>query len=237
MDDKLREALHVGRELYNQGEYERALPYLEQVSAADLPYADIYNMLGIIYHTTGQFTQARSFFEKALQINPKYVEASLNLAILHNDTGKYQEAKDLYLGAVQHAVNGSNGLDNIAAGKIANLHAEIALIYAQSGLIDAAIAEYQRALALCPHFVDIRLRLAILLRDVQRPHAALPELQLILKQNPRFVSARVHYALTLFSLGDIDAAMREMLGLLKEHPQERRFQLYLSMMQTHRQKI
>ena len=72
MDDNLREALATGRELYNKKEYVRAEPYLTQLSEAKVPYADVYNMLGVIHHDGGQFSKAQECFEEALRINPEY---------------------------------------------------------------------------------------------------------------------------------------------------------------------
>ena len=48
------------------------------------------------------------------------------------------------------------GLDPFARGKIANMHAEVGQAYADAGLPREAIAEYEKAVALCPQFADLR---------------------------------------------------------------------------------
>jgi tetratricopeptide (TPR) repeat protein len=238
MDEKVREALATGRELYRQKEYVRAEPYLAQVASAQVPYADVYNMLGVIYHDVGQFSRAQQCFEEALKINPAYTEASLNLAVTYNDMGRYAEAKDLYLGALTSSTRPGVKLDSFVMGKLANMYAEIAEVYASSGAFDEAIAEYRRALALRPTFIDIRLRLAEALRDAGRAPDALRELKAILAQNADYMPARLHHGLTLFSTGDSNAAIAELEAICKEHPdpadkQGARAKLYLDMIRQH----
>jgi tetratricopeptide (TPR) repeat protein len=233
MDDKLREALTTGRELYGQKEYARAEPYLAALAAAKVGYADVYNMLGVVYHDAGQFSKAQGCFEEALRINPAYTEASLNLAVTYNDMGKYVEAKDLYLGALTSSTRPGAKLDSFVMGKLANMYADIAGVFASSGSYDEAIAEYRRALALRPTFIDIRLKLAATLRDAGKGHDALRELKAVLAQNPDYLPARIHLGLTMFSTGDVAGAEHELQAVVAAHPDERRARLYLQMIREY----
>lgn len=233
MDDKLREALATGRELYKQREFVRAEPYLAQVTAAKLPYADVYNMLGVIYHDVGQFSKAQACFEEALRINPAYTEASLNLAVTYNDMGRYAEARDLYLGALTTSTRPGAKLDSFVMGKLANMYADIAEVFASAGSFDEAIAEYRRALALRPTFIDLRLRLAQTLRDAGKPDDAVRELRAILAQNADYTPARLHMGLSLFSTGDHAAAIKELDAVLEKNPDHARAKLYRDMIVEH----
>lgn len=234
MDEKLREALATGRELYRQKEYVRAEPHLAQIADAKLPYADVHNMLGVIYHDVGQFSKAQACFEEALRINPAYTEASLNLAVTYNDMGRYAEARDLYLGALTTSTRPGGKLDSYVMGKLANMYADIAEVYASSGAFDEAIAEYRRALALRPTFIDLRQRLAAALRDAGRPDDALRELKAVLAQNPDYLPARLSHGLTLFSTGDHASAIEALDAILVDHPDHPRAKLYKSMISEHR---
>lgn len=233
MDEKLREALATGRELYSKKEYARAEPYLAQLVSAKVPYADVYNMLGVIHHDAGQFAKAQSCFEEALRINPAYTEASLNLAVTYNDMGRYHEAKDLYLRALNHSTKPGGKLDSFVMGKLANMYADIAEVYISAGAYEEGIAEYRRALALRPTFVDIRLQLAQALRDAGQLQDAKRELKTILAQNPEWAPARIHYALALFSLKEVGEAVKVLEGVLADEPENRRARLYLDMVQSH----
>ena len=233
MDDTLREALATGRELYRQKDYVRAEPHLGQIAAAKLPYADVHNMLGVIYHDLGQFSKAQASFEEALRINPAYTEASLNLAVTYNDMGRYAEARDLYLGALSSSSRPGGKLDSFVMGKLANMYADIAEVFASSGAFDEAIGEYRRALALRPTFIDLRLRLAQSLRDAGRAEDALRELRAILTQNADYVPARLGLSLTLFSTGDTVAALAELESVLGQHPDNSRARVYRDMIREH----
>jgi tetratricopeptide (TPR) repeat protein len=233
MDEVLREALATGRELYRQKEYVRAEPHLAKLADTKLPYADVYNMLGVIYHDVGQFSRAQACFEEALRINPAYIEASLNLAVTYNDMGRYAEARDLYLAALTSSTRPGGKLDSFVMGKVANMYADIAEVFASAGAFDEAIAEYRRALALRPTFVDLRLRLAQALRDAGRAPDALHELRAILVQNPAYVPARVALGLTLFSTGDHAASLAELEAVLAAQPTHAHARVYRDMIREH----
>jgi tetratricopeptide (TPR) repeat protein len=233
MDDKLREALATGRELYRQKEYVRAEPHLAQIADAKLPYADVHNMLGVIYHDVGQFSKAQACFEEALRINPAYTEASLNLAVTYNDMGRYAEARDLYLGALTSSTRPGGKLDSFVMGKLANMYADIAEVFASSGAFDEAIGEYRRALALRPTFIDLRLKLAQALRDAGRAEEGLRELRAILNQNADYLPARLNLGLTLFSVGDAAGALATLDAVLADHPQHSRARVYRGMIAEH----
>jgi tetratricopeptide (TPR) repeat protein len=233
MDEKLREALDTGRALYAKKEYARAEPYLAQLAAEKVPYADVYNMLGVIHHDGGQFSKAQGCFEEALRINPNYTEASLNLSVTYNDMGRYHEAKDIYLNALTQSTRPGGKLDSFVMGKLANMYAEIAEVYVAAGAHEEAIGEFRRALALRPTFIDIRLKLAQALRDAGRPEDALRELKTILAQNEDFLPARIHLGITLFSLGDSAEAIKTLGSVLEEHPDNKRAKLYLDMIKSH----
>ncbi|MCK5796617.1 MAG: tetratricopeptide repeat protein, partial [Deltaproteobacteria bacterium] len=85
MNDQTRHRLIKGREHYENHEFLQAEALLTQVVQDDNDFADVYNMLGVIYHDQGRFRQAQTSFERALEINPAYTEAALNLAVTYNE--------------------------------------------------------------------------------------------------------------------------------------------------------
>src|SRR5687768_11085989 len=174
MDDRLRQLIALGRDHYQAGEYDKAEQYLAQVVQENRGFADIFNMLGVIYHDQGRFADAEEAFESALKINPSYTEAALNLSVTYNDRGKYHKAREVYASAMSQGGTAST-LDPFARGKIANMHADLGLVYADMGLHDDAVRELRRALELCPSFIDIRTRLGNVMRDMGDTEAALGE--------------------------------------------------------------
>jgi tetratricopeptide (TPR) repeat protein len=229
MDDRVREQIALGRDHYERGEYEKAERLLSEVVRSVRAYADVHNMLGVIYHDQGRFAQAQEAFEEALRINPNYTEAALNLAVTYNDLGKYHEAREVYTRAMTRSRGEPRMLDPFAKGKIANMHADVGDAYAGVGLFDEAVREYERALALCPSFVDLRTKLALALRDLGRAPDALRELREVKQANPSFLPGRIHLGVTYYSLGRIDEATAEWHEVLALDPQNRSAKMYLQM--------
>lgn len=229
MDEALRQLLTLGRGYFEKKQWAEAEKYLTQVVEENQSFADVYNMLGVIYHDQGQFARAQRAFEAALRINPAYTDAALNLAIIYNDMGKYREAKEVYSGAITRQRATPNKMDPYVRGKIANMYADIANVYASSGMLDEAIAEYRRALELGPTFVDIRLKLADALRDQGEHAEALKEFEAILKANPNYLPGRVHYGITLYSAGRKADAIAIWEDVLARNPGNKSAEMYLSL--------
>ena len=106
--DAVRDLVTRGREHYTAREYDLAEACLTAVLKENLAYADVYDMLGVIYHQGGRLSDAEAMFQRALEINPAYTEAALNLAVTYNDLGKYREAKEVYQRALTASKNAPN---------------------------------------------------------------------------------------------------------------------------------
>jgi len=234
MEDRLRQALTLGRGFYQTSEFAKAEPYLAKVAAAEPGFADVHNMLGVIYHDRGQFERAQRCFEAAVRLNPKYTEAALNLAVTYNDQGKYSEAKDVYRVALSAAAKSESDLDPFVAGKISNMYAEIGDVYASCGAFRKSIEEYQRALSLRSSFVDIRLKLANAYRDLGDRDSALREFDVALDQRPEFIPALLNRGVTHYAAGSYDLAIGDLERVIELEPEHDRAKLYLSMVQDRR---
>jgi tetratricopeptide (TPR) repeat protein len=229
MDERLRQLMAQGKEHYDKREFDKAEPYLTQAVLASPSFADLHNMLGVIYHGQGRFSQAQESFEQALKINPAYTEAALNLAVTYNDLGKYREAKEVYGRAMAASRGQPRQLDPFARGKLANMHADVGDAYFGLGLNDEAAIEYRKALDLCPQFADLRTKLAQTMRDSGKLEDAVRELQLAKKDNPRYLPARINLGMTLFTLGRRDEAAREWEAVLTDDPDNKSCKMYLQM--------
>jgi tetratricopeptide (TPR) repeat protein len=229
MDDRLRKLIAQGRDHYQAGEYEKAEQYLAQVVQEHRGFADIFNMLGVIYHDQGRFADAEEAFESALKINPRYTEAALNLSVTYNDRGKYHKAREVYSSAMSTSHQQPSSLDPFARGKIANMHADLGMVYADMGLHVEAVRELKRALELCPGFIDIRTRLGNVYRDMGEAEAAVTEYQHAKALKPDYLPARLALGVTLYSLGRRDDAIAEWESILELDPGDRRARAYLRM--------
>ncbi len=229
MDDDLRRLIVLGREHYRAHDYDAAEQVLTQVVAHHRGFADIFNMLGVIWHGQGKFAEAQGAFEDALRLNPSYTEAALNLAVTYNDLGKYAEAREVYGKAIQRTRAAPRSLDPFVKGKLANMHADLGAAYAEHGLYPEAVREYHKALELCPTFGDLRTRLAAVLRDSGDAPGAARELEIVKTTQPRYLPARLALGTTLYMLGKRDEATREWEAVLTADPDNKAAKLYLSM--------
>jgi Tfp pilus assembly protein PilF len=230
MDERTKQLLALGREHYEKREFDKALQYLKQVlERGEGRFADVLNMVGVIYHDRGRFEEARAAFEEALQINPNYTEAALNLAVTYNDLGRYDEAKRVYQAAIARGSESPGQLDSFAKGKIANLHAEVAQAYTDAGMYADAMHELRKAVLLCPTFADLRVKLANLYRQTGDLEAARFELEEAIAARPRYVPAYIALGVTLLSMGHHERAIAAWKKALDVDPENKAAQMYLRM--------
>ncbi|MFO0659836.1 MAG: tetratricopeptide repeat protein [Polyangiaceae bacterium] len=230
MDDKTRELLQQGRDLYEKKEYAKAEPLLEQLAASGIKYADVYDMLGVIAQMRGALRDARDLFRKALSINPNYTDALLNLAVALNELRDYDGAKEVF-DRLNHRSSSTPGeIEPFARGKIANMHAEISQAYLDLGMLKEATDELERAVALAPTFADLRVRLGLLYRDGGDLEMARRELAAAVHVNPRYSRAQLLLGSTLLALGNTSGAREAWLTVLQNEPDNARAQSYLKML-------
>jgi len=74
------------------GNYNRAIPLLEQVVAKEPGNADAWNYLGFSHRKLKDYEKSRTAYEKALSINPRHKGALEYLGELYVQTGKIEKA-------------------------------------------------------------------------------------------------------------------------------------------------
>ncbi|WP_437286509.1 tetratricopeptide repeat protein [Sorangium sp. So ce406] len=233
MDDRLKQLLVLGREHYERREYDLAEHALRQILEKTDRFADVFNMLGVVLHERGDFLAAEAHFERAVQLNEHYTEALLNLAVTYNDLGKYEAARQVY-SRIRRGEGEGGVLDPFARGKIANMHADLAQAYADVGCVQEAIAELKRAVALCPTFTDLQLRLGTMYRDAGNLALAREHYVAARDANPKYAPARVLLGVALHSLGASDQAIAEWREALAIDPDNMTAKMYLRMVEARR---
>lgn len=220
----------LGKKAYDEKKNDSALIYLENVIKEKQTFADVYNMLGLLYYNKSRFEDAITAFKQALRLNPNYTEAGLNLTIVYNELGKYGESDSVYEKAKEASKTAEYTLDPYIRGKIANLHAELGKIYKDLSHYDDAIDEYVKALKLRPEFVDVRVNLAIVYRNNKEFEASRKELDEALKINPTFPDAIIQLGLTYYMMGQFDFAKREWLKALSIRPGDKMAKMYMNLL-------
>jgi tetratricopeptide (TPR) repeat protein len=230
MDERVRALLVRGREHYRSGEYEQAARCFGELAADGHPFADVFDMLGVIAHQRGDLEEAERMFSEALRLNPAYTEAALNLAVIYNDLGKYAEAREVYQRMLAARSGSAQAIDPFVRAKIANMHADVGHAYEEAGLFEGAIGEYRKALELCPTFADIRTRLGASLRAAGDVAGAVEELARVKAEKPRYLPARLHLGMAHFSAGRHDRAEREWREVLELDRDNKFAKTYLAML-------
>lgn len=225
MDDHVKQLLLLGREHFQKREFEKADYLLRQVVEKTDRFADVFDMLGVIAHSRGDFSAAEDFFERAVALNPNYTEAQLNLMVTYNDLGKYDAARRVY--STIRSRSEQQGPDPFARGRIANMHAETSQAYQDVGMLREAVAELEKAVALCPTFADLRTRLGVLYRDNGDTVRAREQFELAKEVNPGYAQARVMLGVLLLSAGSVDDAIAEWDAVLAADPDNKSAQMYL----------
>jgi len=229
MDKETQLRLERGREYYANREYDKAEPYLLKVAESESGFADVMNMLGIIYHDRGQVALAQEYFEKALRLNPRYTEAALNLSVAYNEQGMYAEAKTVHDHATDFSPRQDNDIEPYARGKLTNMHAKLGHAYLDLQMFDNAIEQYQTALKLSPDFADIHTQLGQLYRDAGQQDQAVKVLETVKEKHPDYTPALISLGVTYFSKGDKKAAKRQWQSIIDKDPENQTAGMYLRM--------
>ncbi len=240
MEPDIRYWITQGKEYFKNQAYKKAESVFLKVLSGKNEFADIYNMLGIIYHQTGQFNDAIAAFKKALSINPRYTEAMINLSVLYNDLGEYKLGRDLLNKFKKEAKKSSSVIDPFVKGKLANKHAEVGDMYRSAGLHKEAVEEFKKALDLAPQFHDIRNKMGICLREEGKKEAALKEFQKIAKEKPQYTEAQIQLGITLHVMGKKKEAKNIWTHLIRTNPHHQLVKTYLRLSEngnsTHKNK-
>lgn len=225
-----RRAYELGRRGWLRGDVETGLSELRSLLRTREGFADVHYMVGTLLERRGDLPGAMHSLETALALNPAYVEALLALASLCERQGDFERCRLLTERAQSHLRPADGGPDPVTQAKLANLQAELGDAFREAGELHDALDAYRGALQRCPHFLDVRHRLALTLRDVGRPDAALRELRAVLQGNPHFLEAAVQLGVTLYSLGRSDAAREQLEAVLGRDPGREDARMYLRLL-------
>ena len=229
MKPEQQELYEKGSGYFEQGNFDGAVRCFSKI-VKDGPdrFADVYNKLGIIYQRKGLSQKAAALLEKALKINPAYTEAALNLSIVYNELGRYENAQKTFNTAVKTVYKTNKVKDPYINGKLANEHARLGEQYYYLGRFKEAIAEYKKALKLCPKYPDIITQLGLAYRENGDIESAADTFMKAQDAGPKYVPAFLHLGITYYMKGFVDMAIREWKRALVIDPENQDARIYLS---------
>lgn len=234
--DTIKQLVALGKQCFDNKQYQKAEDYFKKVLSLNDRYADVMNMLGVIYHIEGKFQSAIELFRKALKLNPRYTEALLNLAVLLNDLGQYTEAKKLYTQIKTHHKEPHKNIEPVLRGKLSNLHSDIGDIYRSIGLYPHSIDEYKKALDLNPGYLDIKTKLGQAYRENGQLAQSFKELKNVVSKHATYSPARIQLGVTLYSMGKINDAKKEWKSVITKDPDNEYAKMYLRLCEAQNKK-
>lgn len=229
MSRELSTLITAGKRAFKENDLNQAELILKEAIGNGASYPDIHYTIGLIYHKWERYDEAVDHFRKSVELNPNYIEALLSLSITLNDLGRYDEAKAAYARASSALSSHDDPLQgNMFRGKIADLHSELGQIYLALGQNEDAIEEYRKAIEVAPRFPDLRVRLAVALREAGRIEDALREIKPVVDGNPNLISAKTQQGILLYLTGEKEKARLAWEDALLRDPLNKLVQFYLN---------
>ncbi len=226
---QLKQQIQQATALFQSGRYDESEVLLLEIVKQTPLYANIYNMLGFIYSQQNAPDKAVDLFRQALSINPGYTEARLNLAITLADMGVYGEAVREYGLAKEREEAKAPTLPTHAQARLANAHAELGKAYQELRLYPQAVHEYEKAIALAPHFPDLHCNLARCYMEAEDGDRAEAALAHALELHPGYADALVQMGLLHYQRRETFQAVASWEKALASDPGNVLVQIYLRM--------
>lgn len=229
MTQELSTLITAGKRAFQENDLNQAETILREAIESGASYPDIHYTLGLIYHKWERYGEAVEHLRKSVALHPGYTEALLSLSITLNDMGLYDEAKEAYANATASLSSAADPFQgNMFRGRIANLHSELGQIYLALGQHEDAIEEFRKAIRVAPRFPDLRIRLAVALREAGRVDEARKEIEPVVEQNPKLVTAQTQYGVLLYLAGEKEKARKAWEAALYSDPLNKLVQFYLN---------
>ncbi len=202
----------MGEQALESGNAGAAVKAFVRAVALGPTYPDLKRRLAKALAASGQAKEARRLLDLAIEANPRFAFARVDRAVLDFASGYCEEAlEEVELACQQEPRlrqerleaarlayrrgDAAVALQNLRAvvptgRNPADFYTDVGDELAARGRHELAIAEYRRALAVEPLYVDTRLRLARALYACGQALEAVQECQRCLEANPRYDEAR-----------------------------------------------
>src|SRR5262245_47017633 len=204
--------------LFNSGQYKRALIPIDKAIALRSDSAAAYHMRGKSYFMLNEFDKAATDLQRALQLSPRDYDVAYTLALTHLKRSQPAFAQQIF--------------DRMIAelGNRAQLRILIGKAYRQAGLVEQAIEQFKKAVAIDPAFPHVHyyLGLAYLLKDgASQIDEAEKEFKLEVAAHPDDYFGNYYLGLA-FTIGrEWDAAVVSLLKTVRIQPNDPDAYLYL----------
>jgi tetratricopeptide (TPR) repeat protein len=175
----------------------------------------VHSNLGVERMKEGDATAAMAQFTEALRLDPVAPEAHANLGVALANLGRWPEAIAEGETAVRLAPGYGLGRDKLAeirtrAGAVADTWFNQGNALAQSGRLEEAVADFERALQLVPSFPEAQTNLGNVLFSLHRLPEAVDHYQAAIGLKPDYADAHYNLGIALRALGRAPEASAEL---------------------------
>lgn len=229
MDQELKKLVEKAEVLVQKRRLDQALVLVEEIIESGVHSADVFCLLGNIWHMKGKLGKALKAFRTAVEIDPKHTNAAISLSILYNDIGHYEKGKEVFRLADRSVKEKAGQHDPRINKRFCDRHKELGDLYFQYDRFEEALFEYNKAAALNPEELPIRIQIAKVLAKKGFVTRALQELRKLVQEYPDFYEGRVNLGLLMYSQGNIADAQTEWERVLYKQPHHPEAQKYLHM--------
>jgi arylsulfatase A-like enzyme/Flp pilus assembly protein TadD len=136
-------SLYIGEHYLSEGNFERALPYLEPLppvmNPGDSLEARLYYGLGRCYYHGGELLRAVEMYRKVVSLDSTAADGYSQLGIVYDDLGEYELAVENYQKALE-----------LDPGMV-EMHSNLGVSYYKMGRYDESRASFE---AYLPHVTD-----------------------------------------------------------------------------------
>ena len=162
---------------------------------------------GIALHEQGQLAQAQAFYEQVLNIQPHYFDAIHMCGVIACQQKKYQLGYELISKAIH--INNPN---------IATTYKNLGLVLQELRQLDAAIASYDRAIAIKPDYAEAHYNRGNALNELKQLVAAAASYDRAIAIMPYYAEAYYNRGIVLQELKQLDAALQSYDKALQIRP-------------------
>ena len=227
MNDLLKKA----KEAFQKNDLKTAGLLLNEVIEQNPNSTEGFFYLANVFHLRGELGKAIKAFSRVLELEPNHTDAAISLSVIYNDIGKYEEAKAIFEKANNQVKNSQgHGLSDPHLNKKFSLkHYEIAEMYASYSRHDEALFEYNKASALDPENLEIRIKISKNYSKKGFLSKAFEELKRLKNEQPGYMPARIALGLLYYGNGNIIEAQAEWQNVLSREPNHAEASMYVNL--------
>jgi len=186
---------------------------LRQIGGPVLDYFRLVNSAAYLQRT-GSYEASAAKWRKVLELSPDDEVANRNLGTVLLITGRPRESGDYSRKASEIRLRAAVEADPANARGFNDLGA----LLAQTGRVEEAVAQFEKAVALKPDFAAARANLGGALAKLGKLDEALAQLRKALELDAGYAPAHYNLGLVLSQRGDAQGAIREWRSALDLDP-------------------